>query len=78
MRKGNMLWKHYNEFNEHKKKWVKICIEMSLGIDGKLRSSCTSDDDSVMCLMKKQRVLSVIDEEVLNWKWHILMYLWKG
>jgi hypothetical protein len=29
---------------------------MSSGIYGKLRSSCTSDDDCVMCLMKKERV----------------------
>jgi hypothetical protein len=31
-----------------------------------------------MCLMKKKKSLSMIDEEVLNWKGHILMCLWKG
>jgi len=61
-----MIWKHYNEFDEHKKKQLKNCIEMSSEIDGKLRSSCTSDDNSVMFLMKKKKSLSIIDEEVLN------------
>jgi hypothetical protein len=53
-----MIWKHYNEFDEHKKNQVKNCIEMSSEIDGKLRSSCTSDDNSVMFLMKKKEFIN--------------------